>query len=153
MVPVRASGSTVARSDAQSRRVMRCGVSRAPAAAWVACDPPVSICFRRLCQSETAETPAPSTPVLPGVFPSNHSPVPLGIVRAIPRADADVMRPASETPMQKLLLISVLIATIAVPALMARKGAPVAYVPVLKQFLVVVGIYVFLLLVVYPRLF
>ena len=54
--------------------------------------------------------------------------------------------------MQKLLLLSVMIATFAVPAVLARRGER-RYSKVLGMFTAIVAIYMALLLFVYPRLF
>ena len=49
--------------------------------------------------------------------------------------------------------MSVLLATFAIPAVVARRPVHAAYGRVLGQFFAFVGVYVFLLLFVYPRLF
>lgn len=53
--------------------------------------------------------------------------------------------------MQKLVLMSVLIATFALPAVMRRSGEP-QYTRVLAWFAAITAAYVLLLLFVYPRL-
>lgn len=55
--------------------------------------------------------------------------------------------------MQKLILISVLLATFALPARLARRAPGGEYSAVLRPFAIFTAIYVFLLLFVYPRLF
>ena len=55
--------------------------------------------------------------------------------------------------MQSLILMSVLIATFAIPAAVARRPGHAAYGRVLGLCFAFTGVYVFLLLFVYPRLF
>ena len=55
--------------------------------------------------------------------------------------------------MQKLILLSVILATVVIPASIARRDGPHAYGPVLASFSMYVAVYVVLLLFVYPRLF
>ena len=55
--------------------------------------------------------------------------------------------------MQKLILLSVIIASFAIPASIARRSGARDYWQVLARLSVFVGIYVALLLFVYPRLF
>lgn len=56
--------------------------------------------------------------------------------------------------MQKLILLSVILATFIIPAVLVRKPeVGNVYASVLARFIVVVAVYVVLLLVVYPRLF
>lgn len=55
--------------------------------------------------------------------------------------------------MQKLILISVLVATFALPAALARRATGGEYGAVCRPFSVFTAIYVALLLFVYPRLF
>ncbi len=55
--------------------------------------------------------------------------------------------------MQKLVLMSVLLATFFIPAFARRRGhARDAFPRVVRAFFAFVGVYVFLLLYVYPRL-
>jgi hypothetical protein len=54
---------------------------------------------------------------------------------------------------QKLLLMSVILATFAIPAMLARRPGNRDYRNVLARFAPFVAVYVFLLLFVYPRLF
>lgn len=55
--------------------------------------------------------------------------------------------------MQKLLLLSVILATFIIPARLARQADGREYGAVLVRFAPFVALYVFLLLVIYPRLF
>lgn len=55
--------------------------------------------------------------------------------------------------MQGLILLSVLAATFAIPVAAARRPGRAAYGRVPRLFFLFAGVYVFLLLVVYPRLF
>ncbi|MEI6666728.1 MAG: hypothetical protein WCP29_01130 [Acidobacteriota bacterium] len=55
--------------------------------------------------------------------------------------------------MQKLVLLSVILATFAIPGVLLNKPKAHEYATVLKYFGAFVGIYVVLVLVVYPRLF
>jgi hypothetical protein len=55
--------------------------------------------------------------------------------------------------MQQLILTSVMLATFAIPVLVARRRAPGGYGAVLGRLLAFVAVYVVLLIVVYPRLF
>lgn len=55
--------------------------------------------------------------------------------------------------MQKLILISVLLATFVLPAMLVRRAPGGEYVAMLRPFSMFAAIYVFLLLFVYPRLF
>jgi len=55
--------------------------------------------------------------------------------------------------MQKLILVSVLLATFVLPAALTRRSPGGEYGAVLRPFSVFAAIYVLLLLFVYPRLF
>lgn len=55
--------------------------------------------------------------------------------------------------MQKLLLVSILLATFALPGAVAARRADAGYASVLRPFGLCTAIYVLLLLFVYPRLF
>ena len=54
--------------------------------------------------------------------------------------------------MQKLLLLSVMITTFALPVSIARRRVPHEYEATLAHFAVFAAVYVFLLLFLYPRL-
>jgi len=55
--------------------------------------------------------------------------------------------------MQKLILVSVLLATFILPAKLGRRETGGEYAAVLQPFLAFAAVYVLLLLFVYPRLF
>lgn len=55
--------------------------------------------------------------------------------------------------MQKTILLSVILATFGIPALLSRRASSGEYRLVLAPFAVFVAVYVVLLLFVYPRLF
>ena len=55
--------------------------------------------------------------------------------------------------MQKLILVSVLLATFILPAKLGRRDTGGEYAAVLQPFLAFAAVYVLLLLFVYPRLF
>lgn len=54
---------------------------------------------------------------------------------------------------QQLILLSVILATFVIPVVLVRTRAACNYLAVVKPMVVFVAVYVFLLLVVYPRLF
>lgn len=55
--------------------------------------------------------------------------------------------------MQKLLLLSLILATFVIPAMLARRTDIHEYGTALARFAAFVAVYIVLLLVVYPRLF
>jgi hypothetical protein len=54
--------------------------------------------------------------------------------------------------LQKALLVSILVATFAIPALLHREGRPWSWRSVLSVFAAFTAVYVFALLFIYPRL-
>jgi hypothetical protein len=60
---------------------------------------------------------------------------------------------AARHPMQQAILTSVMLATFAIPVLIARRREGGSYGAVLVATLAFVAVYVVLLIVVYPRLF
>lgn len=63
------------------------------------------------------------------------------------------MEPALRPGVQKLILMSVIMATFAIPAVLARRPGGREYGAVLARFSAFVAVYIGLLLFVYPRLF